>query len=61
MSRKLPLAEDETSRTACARILVRAGVDEKTGEVLSQAVLAERIGWCVDLVAGMVGALIGEH
>ncbi|MEU4642802.1 zinc ribbon domain-containing protein [Micromonospora sp. NPDC023814] len=61
MSRKLPLAEDETPRTACARALVRVGVDEKTGEVLSQAVLAERVGWCTDLVAGMVCALIGEH
>ncbi|MFU8853358.1 hypothetical protein ACNAW0_20565, partial [Micromonospora sp. SL1-18] len=23
--------------------------------------LAERVGWCADLVAGMVGALISEH
>jgi hypothetical protein len=61
VSRKLPLAEGETSRTACARTLVRAGVDEKTGEVLSQAVLAERVGWCTGLVAGMVCALMGEH
>ncbi|MFE9693177.1 hypothetical protein [Micromonospora sp. NPDC005806] len=61
MSGKLPLAEDETSHTACARTLVRTGVDDETGEVLSEAVLAQRIGWCSDLVAGMVGALIGEH
>ncbi|MGI5139131.1 MULTISPECIES: hypothetical protein [unclassified Streptomyces] len=45
MSRKPQLAHGETSRTACARTLVRTGVDEKTGEVLTQAVLAERIGW----------------
>ncbi|MFG3691080.1 zinc ribbon domain-containing protein [Micromonospora sp. NPDC047740] len=36
-------------------------MDEETGEVLSQPVLAQRVGWCADLVAGMVGALIGEH
>ncbi|MFU8850615.1 zinc ribbon domain-containing protein, partial [Micromonospora sp. SL1-18] len=36
-------------------------MDEKSGEVLSQAVLAERVGWCADLVAGMVGAMIGER
>ncbi|MFG3684667.1 zinc ribbon domain-containing protein [Micromonospora sp. NPDC047740] len=36
-------------------------MDEETGEVLSRAVLAQRVGWCADLVAGMVAALIGEH
>ncbi|MET7664984.1 zinc ribbon domain-containing protein [Streptomyces sp. NPDC005356] len=61
MSRKVPLADGETSRTACARALVRAGVDEKTGELLSQSVLAERIGWCADLAAGLVSTLLGEH
>ncbi|MFE9206304.1 zinc ribbon domain-containing protein [Micromonospora sp. NPDC007230] len=61
MSRRLLLAEGEASRIGCARGLVRAGVDEKTGEVLSQAVLAQRVGWCADLVAGMVGVLIAEH
>ncbi|SCF16597.1 Putative transposase DNA-binding domain-containing protein [Micromonospora viridifaciens] len=61
VSSKLPLSEGETSRTACARVLLRTGVDEKTGEVLSPAVLAERVGWCADLVAAMVGALLVEH
>lgn len=61
MSRKLPLAEGETSRTACARGSLRTGVDEKTGELLSAAVLAERVGWCVGLVSGMVSALTVEH
>ncbi|OKI41685.1 transposase, partial [Micromonospora sp. CB01531] len=61
MSGKLRLAEGETSRTACARALLRTGVDEETGEVLSAAVLAQRVGWCADLVAGMVAALISEH
>ncbi|MFE9652788.1 zinc ribbon domain-containing protein [Micromonospora sp. NPDC006431] len=61
MSGKLRLAEGETARTACARALLRTGVDEETGEVLSRAVLARRVGWCADLVAGMVAALIGAH
>ncbi|MGI5134212.1 zinc ribbon domain-containing protein [Streptomyces sp. CA-106110] len=61
MSRKLPIGKAETSRTACARTLVRTGVDEKTGEVLTQAVLAERIGWCSDLVAGMVSVVLAER
>ncbi|MGW5668376.1 zinc ribbon domain-containing protein, partial [Micromonospora sp. NPDC003776] len=36
-------------------------MDEKTGEVLSQAVLAERVGWCADLVAGMVSGLLAQR
>ncbi|MFJ9483964.1 transposase, partial [Streptomyces mirabilis] len=61
MSRKPPLADGETCRTACARALIRSGVDEKTGEVLTCAALAERVGWCADLVAGMTGALLDGH
>lgn len=61
MSRKLPLAEGETSRTACARGLLRTAVDEKTGELLPAAVLAERVGWVMDLMSGMVSALTAEH
>ncbi|OKI62298.1 zinc ribbon domain-containing protein [Micromonospora sp. CB01531] len=61
MSGKLRLAEGEAARTACARGVLRAGVDEATGEVLSRTVLAQRVGWCADLVAGMVAALIGAH
>ncbi|MCW3818253.1 zinc ribbon domain-containing protein [Micromonospora sp. DR5-3] len=57
----VPLGEGETFRTACARAVLRTGVDEGTGEVLSQAVLAQRIGWCVDLVAGMVSGLLAER
>ncbi|MGW5668227.1 zinc ribbon domain-containing protein, partial [Micromonospora sp. NPDC003776] len=55
------LADGQASRTACVRAFVRAGVDEKTGEVLSQAVLAERVGWCADLVAGMVSGLVAQR
>ncbi|MFE5588477.1 hypothetical protein, partial [Kitasatospora sp. NPDC056531] len=61
MSRKLPLADGETSRTACARTPIRAGVEEKTGEILPPGRLTERIGWCLDLVSGMAGHLITEH
>ncbi|MFU8851193.1 zinc ribbon domain-containing protein [Micromonospora sp. SL1-18] len=61
VSRKLSLAEGEASCTACARALLRTGVDEATGVVLSQSVLAQRVGWCADLVAGMVGALMSGH
>ncbi|MHB9862064.1 zinc ribbon domain-containing protein [Streptomyces sp. YIM S03343] len=61
MSRKLPLAEGETSRTACARTLARGGVDEKTGELLTATALAERVGWCTELVTGMTGSLLSGH
>ncbi len=61
MSRKVPLAEGETTRTACARVLLRAGVDEETGELLTACVLTERVGWAVTLVAGMVGELLAAH
>ncbi|MGW3646909.1 zinc ribbon domain-containing protein [Streptomyces sp. NPDC000878] len=61
MGRKLPLGEGETARTACARGLLRAAVDEKSGEVLSAGVLVERVGWAADLVSGMVTALLAER
>jgi len=61
MSRKLLLTEGETARTACVRGLLRTGVDEETGELLPCAVLVERVGWCVDLVAGLVSTLTTEH
>ncbi|MEW2396737.1 zinc ribbon domain-containing protein [Streptomyces sp. NPDC046862] len=61
MSRRLALGEGETARTACARGLLRSGVVEKTGEVLSSAVLAERVGWAADLASGMAAGLLAEH
>jgi hypothetical protein len=61
MSRKLQLAEGETSRTACAHGLLRTGVEEKTGELLPAATLAERAGWAADLVSGMVAGLMAGH
>ncbi|MFC9909861.1 transposase [Streptomyces sp. NPDC127197] len=61
MSRKLPLGDGETARTAYARGLLRAGVVEQTGEVLSAAVLAQRVGWAADLVSGMAAGLLAGH
>ncbi|GHF93977.1 hypothetical protein GCM10017667_25070 [Streptomyces filamentosus] len=61
MGRRLPLGEGEAARTACAPVLLRSGVDEKTGEVLTTAALAERVGWCAGLVEGMAGPLLSEH
>ncbi|MGI5228944.1 zinc ribbon domain-containing protein [Actinoallomurus sp. CA-142502] len=61
MSRKLPLAEGQVARTATARMLLRGGVDEKTGEALTARMVAERVGWAADLVAGMTAGLLAEH
>ncbi|MGW0879848.1 zinc ribbon domain-containing protein [Streptomyces sp. NPDC002671] len=61
MGRKLPLAEGEASRTACARGVLRRGVEEKSGEALGQAVLAERVGWCAALVSAMAAELLAGH
>lgn len=61
MSRKLLLANGETSRIACARAVLHIGVDERTGEPLPVSVLAERVGWAADLVCGMVDALLAGH
>ena len=47
--------------TACARVLVRGGADEKSGDPLSAAVLAERAGWCAALVQGMAAELTAAH
>lgn len=49
------------SRTACARVLLRGGTDEKTGEALSAAAVAERVGWCAALVQGMAARLVDGH
>ncbi|MFG2469109.1 zinc ribbon domain-containing protein [Streptomyces canus] len=61
MGPRLALGEGETARIACARGPLRSGVVEKTGEVMSAAVLAQRVGWAADLVSGMVGELLAER
>jgi IS605 OrfB family transposase len=55
------LAEGGAARTACARVLVRGGTDEKTGEVLPAAAVAERVGWCASLVQDMAARLVAAH
>jgi IS605 OrfB family transposase len=49
------------ARTACAGVLLRGGTDEKTGEALSAAMVAERAGWCAALVQAMAGRLVTEQ
>ncbi|GAQ57809.1 hypothetical protein a10_07683 [Streptomyces acidiscabies] len=61
VSRKLPVGEGEAARTACARGMLRGGVDEESGEFLTASVVAERVGWCAGLVSGMVAGLLAEH
>jgi Putative transposase DNA-binding domain len=58
---KLLLGDGEAARTACALVLVRGGTDEKTGEVLPAAVVAQRAGWCAALVRDMAAGLLEEH
>jgi hypothetical protein len=50
-----------TARTACARVLVRGGIDERAGEALSAAAVAERGAWCAALVKGMAARLVTAH
>jgi hypothetical protein len=61
VSRGPLLGEGEAARTACARVLVRGGTDEKRGEVLPTAVVAERTAWCADLVRSMAAGLLAGH
>ena len=61
MTRKLALAPGRAARTASARVLVRGGTDEKTGEALSAAAVAERVAWCAALVQGMAGRLVAAR
>jgi hypothetical protein len=61
VTRKLALAPGRAARTASARVLVRGGTDEKTGEALSAAAVAERVAWCAALVQGMAGRLVAAR
>jgi hypothetical protein len=58
---KVRLGDGEAARTACARVLVRGGGVEKTGEHLPPAVVAERVAWCATLVRAMVAGLLEGH
>ena len=61
MTRGPALADGEAARTACARVLIRGGTGEKTGEALSAAAVAERVAWCAALVKGMAAQLTAAH
>lgn len=61
MSRKVSLAVGQTARTACARGLLRTGVDEKSGELLTVSVPAERVGRAARLVAATVTELLADR
>ena len=58
MTRAAAPAPGAAARTACARVLVRGGTDEETGEALPAAAVAERVAWCAGLVQGMTGRLV---
>jgi hypothetical protein len=47
--------------TASARVLVRGGTVERTGEALTASVVAERVGWCAALVRGMAAGIVAER
>ena len=61
MTRNLVPASDRVARTACARVLLRGGTDEKTGQALSAQVVAERLTWCAALAQVMAGRLAVDH
>lgn len=61
MTRSPALAGGGAARTACARVLIRGGTEEKTGEALSAAAVAERVAWCAALVEGMTAGLAADH
>jgi hypothetical protein len=61
VKRNLPLAAGQTTRTASACAVLRGGVEEQTGELVSPCVLAMRVGWCAELVSGMTAGLLAEH
>src|SRR6185437_16595588 len=61
VTRKLALAPGRAARTASARVPVRGGTDEKTGEALSAAAVAERVAWCAAPVQGMAGRLVAAR
>ncbi len=59
-----PQAQDPggtAAATACARAVIRGGIDELTGEVVTTRVLAAGVGWCTALVCGMAGGLLASH
>jgi hypothetical protein len=58
---KVSLADGEAACTASARVLARGGADEKTGEHLPAAMVAERVAWCIALVRDMAARMVEGH
>jgi IS605 OrfB family transposase len=54
-------ADGTAARTASARAVIRGGIDERSGEVVTAGGLASRIGWCAALVSGMAGGVLARH
>jgi hypothetical protein len=61
MRGKAGAADVQAARTASAPVLIRAGADEETGEAVTPAVIAERVGWLAALVRDMTARLLEEH
>ena len=61
MNRKRRAPDGTAARTACARAVIRGGIDEATGGVVTAGVLAGRVGWCAALVSGMAGGMLASH
>ncbi|MFF0967986.1 zinc ribbon domain-containing protein [Streptomyces sp. NPDC003703] len=53
--------EGQVARMAGVRGRLRTGSVERTGETLSAAVLARRVGWAADLVSAMASSLLVTH
>ncbi|MGW0479677.1 zinc ribbon domain-containing protein [Nonomuraea sp. NPDC003214] len=61
VSEEPPVPDGSVTRMASARIRLLGGVAERSGSRLSASQLAERVGWCADLVSGMVADLVARH
>jgi hypothetical protein len=61
VNRKRRASGGTAALTACARAVIRGGIDERTGEVVRARALAGRIGWCAALVSGMAGGVLADH
>jgi hypothetical protein len=57
MTRRPSADRGQVPLTASARVLIRGGADEKTGEMITPAVLVRRIAWCTDIVQDMAARL----
>jgi Putative transposase DNA-binding domain len=61
VNRKRRAPDGTAARTACARAVIRSGIEEGTGEVVTAGALAGRVGWCAALVSDMAGGMLASH